>query len=824
MQVTHERDHITHAVIGGSQTIDFGISNNAEFFNILSSTLYRDQMLAVVREVLCNAWDAHIEAGCTDIPIEVSFDNDKFIVRDFGKGIHKNDIGPIYGTYGNSTKKNDGKQTGGFGLGCKAPFAYTEHFEVISHHQGEMTIYAMSKSSAEVNGKPGITPIMSAPTTSTGLQVSIKIKSNSDRIRFNQLVRTIAFNGDMHVILDGRVLDTINFPKNSNYLITDNEVSQSNHIIFVRYGNVIYPVESNEQIFNNLRRVKEILSKVGNYTSGYQIIFQAPPHSIAVTPSRESLSMQEHTCNTLNNLFETFIDGFEQKLNKAIYVENKLIFENETPKTLPIPVVASREKTSIFKNRISRIRNISTIEDFSKQYLINNYPSGWSFRKHDLTQRIKFLIKHGSVDKGLAYTFLRQLNKKDLANDDEGFRYYRDDFESNKWFLRRVITPIIKRMEKTPLISLDNLFVCDSKAESSKKKNRMSDARSMLVPATNAKFYNQVQLFPYIRNIVVLAYSRMRVVSEGYFIDKNQEKVYTGSGFLVYIVPRKKNALEDARKFFNATNMDVIDFTTTEEERIEYETPRSKVVKKPRRKGYPTLNNVISKSVGISLHSLKDNENLELITEPEMYLRVYLRKDEMNCIRGFEGPNYKLLFKRYGAKCAVVTTSAQEEAMMAKKIPSFTSYVSNEVMEKIKGNALIENYWGSSLSVLTNYHLIQTGYDKERIFKFIYKHPFLKQACGINNPLPEEETEIVTVFKLLLNKFSYFSGKDELIKLCNTLDALPIDNALVNLSEKVKNSEIGVLDIGNLDTLISNETDVTRKMKLYDMFLNLLNW
>lgn len=62
MQVTHTDDHITHAVIGGGQTIDFGISNNAEFFHILSSTLYTNQELAVVREVLCNAWDAHIEA------------------------------------------------------------------------------------------------------------------------------------------------------------------------------------------------------------------------------------------------------------------------------------------------------------------------------------------------------------------------------------------------------------------------------------------------------------------------------------------------------------------------------------------------------------------------------------------------------------------------------------------------------------------------------------------------------------------------------------------------------------------------------------------
>lgn len=57
MQVSQVNDHISHAVIGGMAPINFSISNSAEFFHILSSTLYSDQILAVVREVLCNAWD-----------------------------------------------------------------------------------------------------------------------------------------------------------------------------------------------------------------------------------------------------------------------------------------------------------------------------------------------------------------------------------------------------------------------------------------------------------------------------------------------------------------------------------------------------------------------------------------------------------------------------------------------------------------------------------------------------------------------------------------------------------------------------------------------
>ena len=47
MQVTHVNDHVTNAIIGGGQAVEFGISSSAEFYNILSSTLYKDQILAV---------------------------------------------------------------------------------------------------------------------------------------------------------------------------------------------------------------------------------------------------------------------------------------------------------------------------------------------------------------------------------------------------------------------------------------------------------------------------------------------------------------------------------------------------------------------------------------------------------------------------------------------------------------------------------------------------------------------------------------------------------------------------------------------------------
>ncbi len=77
MKVAHRDDYNTHAVIGGQNVQEFGIAQTAEFFTVLSNTLYSNKPLAVIREVLCNAWDAQIVAGRTDRPVIVKIDEDK---------------------------------------------------------------------------------------------------------------------------------------------------------------------------------------------------------------------------------------------------------------------------------------------------------------------------------------------------------------------------------------------------------------------------------------------------------------------------------------------------------------------------------------------------------------------------------------------------------------------------------------------------------------------------------------------------------------------------------------------------------------------------
>ncbi len=824
MQVTHERDHVTHAVIGGKQTIDFGISDNAEFFNILSSTLYKDQMLAVVREVLCNAWDAHIEAGCTNIPIQVSFENNSMIVRDFGHGIHKDNIGPIYGVYGSSTKKNDGKQTGGFGLGCKAPFAYTDHFEVISHHQGEMTIYAMSKSSADVAGKPGITPIMSAPTTSSGLQVTIKIKTTSDYTRFKNLVGMVAYNGDMNITIDSIPAKTIGFPETSSYLIILND--PYNHItskINVRYGNVIYPVDSSETIEPFFKQTLEIIDNIGSYNNHF-IIFQAPPHSIAVTPSRESLSMQEHTCKTLVKLMSDFIKEYNDNFNKLTYKITKEIIESSKP---DLNSFFNRNKSVAGDIKIPNgIQKITTIDEYTKYFMCKKYPDNWAFRKYDIKTRINYLIDKKVIDRGLASSYLKELDCSDPIKEDKNYYYSIHYCIHIKWFQQRILAPIVKKQINDPVINLDSLYVCDNSAYSS-KESKYAVNKNALVLAKHALFPSLIGTLPYLRNVIVLTHSKSRL-SDAVQIYQNEgdiDGISVGSGFLVYVVPRKKGAIEEAKEFFSKTNLKVIEFLPKESKVVIDNTEKKEI--KPKRKGIPVMNTVFySLDNRINLHRLNENTDIELIEHPAFYLRVSLRKDEMYHIPGFNTRYNKMLFEKYGHLGGIVTTSAQENSWINKGIPSFTEYVGKEVIKYLEDNmTTMTQYWSVNPDRVENLCMSTYSNGISSIIKFIYKTPILKTYFNITNYASDIDMEYVELMHILLNRFSYFNDRNKLVSIKNQLDQTPIDNSIVNLIDKLKKSPLEyVLYINGLDGLITDESDVMKKMKAVNIFLDLLNW
>lgn len=121
----------TNASSGNS--LEFGIGDPSVVIEILRNRLYSNPIQTLVQEYISNARDSHREAGKSAQQIEVglpSLESPKFFVRDFGSGISPDRIKDIFVNYGSSTKRHTNSQTGGFGIGAKSAWAYTDSFVV----------------------------------------------------------------------------------------------------------------------------------------------------------------------------------------------------------------------------------------------------------------------------------------------------------------------------------------------------------------------------------------------------------------------------------------------------------------------------------------------------------------------------------------------------------------------------------------------------------------------------------------------------------------------------------------------------------------------
>jgi len=123
----------------------FGIGDLALIMDIIRNKMYSNPIRACCQEIMSNARDAHREVFKDNVPIEVKLptnDDPSFHIRDFGPGITPDRMSNVFIQYGASTKRDDNIQTGGFGLGAKSPFAYTDTFCIISNTPEEMFIDA----------------------------------------------------------------------------------------------------------------------------------------------------------------------------------------------------------------------------------------------------------------------------------------------------------------------------------------------------------------------------------------------------------------------------------------------------------------------------------------------------------------------------------------------------------------------------------------------------------------------------------------------------------------------------------------------------------
>lgn len=130
---------------GDLQEHFFSIKDQGMIFDILRSKMYSNPILAICREITCNARDAHREVGTPEVPVHIQLPaglEPNWKVKDFGPGISPDRMLNIFIQYTASTKRDDNTQTGGFGLGAKTPFSYSDTFLVTTIHDGTRYSYS----------------------------------------------------------------------------------------------------------------------------------------------------------------------------------------------------------------------------------------------------------------------------------------------------------------------------------------------------------------------------------------------------------------------------------------------------------------------------------------------------------------------------------------------------------------------------------------------------------------------------------------------------------------------------------------------------------
>jgi hypothetical protein len=287
----------------------FKIKNSAKAFQILSDGLYQDKIKAIIRELSCNAYDAHIEAGTTDKKIDVflptNYDH-TFYIRDYGTGLSKHDLENIYTTYFESTKESSNDVVGCLGLGSKSPFSYVNMFTVTSYLDGKQYVY-----SAFVNEMwvPSITLIDEDDTEEeNGIKVQFAVKRDDFRQFAYKAAEVFRYFDDVPNFLGNQV--TVNKrvynEKNLYWGMNKDERQRQSFAIM---GNVAYPV--------NLDKV-DLSSNEKNLINNYSIDMFFSIGDLSVAASREGLSYNEKTTDAIVDRIRLIIKEEKDRVEKTL--------------------------------------------------------------------------------------------------------------------------------------------------------------------------------------------------------------------------------------------------------------------------------------------------------------------------------------------------------------------------------------------------------------------------------------------------------------------------------------------------------------------------
>lgn len=288
-------------------TID---TDNDMVFEIFRDRMYNNKELAPIREYLCNALDIHGETGQAR-PFEVYLPNSiepNWRVRDFGTGLSETGMRKVFSVYLLSTKKDDNSQVGGWGLGSKSAFAYTDSFTVISYFEGTKSTWI---SYLNERRKSVLTQVSSEPTDEpSGLEIIVPVKP-SDNNTFHRLTgQLLMWFPKGSVDLVGGEIPQPKITLETDELITTVDEAST---LRVKVGPVVYGVPS------------EFFAKANMESYAWRrIILKAAIGEVSIPPAREQISLDEVTYNWILDRLTKIREEAHTKALAALLAEKSL--------------------------------------------------------------------------------------------------------------------------------------------------------------------------------------------------------------------------------------------------------------------------------------------------------------------------------------------------------------------------------------------------------------------------------------------------------------------------------------------------------------------
>lgn len=299
------------------QSLNFSIKNEdmGIILDILRSKMYKHPISSICREIASNSRDANREAGKSKTPIRIELDKNEGIFsvgesviafHDDGVGISPDRMADVFVNYGSSTKRDTNKQTGGFGLGAKTPFAYSDQFAIITRYDGTEYTYIAA---IEENNTGKMYLVTSSKTDNcNGTSVIIPVQNNDISSFEREVIKaTILWTVKPNYIGFSRQAIPENISKeniDNGFIAKLNNTSYFSDAIYLLIDDIPYPVDREQ--FSDL--------KIPSYNNGAVLFLSFKTGELNISANREQIRYDESTIKKITKRYNDIIETLKKRV------------------------------------------------------------------------------------------------------------------------------------------------------------------------------------------------------------------------------------------------------------------------------------------------------------------------------------------------------------------------------------------------------------------------------------------------------------------------------------------------------------------------------